>query len=161
MEAELPDAPHLNQAEIANPQLFAPLVEYFEHQLYLVHIIAKAEDAAAGPRLGHYEGCGTKVFRPRSVNHESAGPRKAPSACPRAERARGQKRAGDFSPARTPRRFGCSYFRRRRNGTPTKPRPSSIRLAGSGVATLVPFKSFDTPVIRVLPVESLKITVWT
>jgi hypothetical protein len=54
MEAELPDAPHLNQAEIANPQLFAPLVEYFEHQLYLVHMIAKAENAAASPRLGHY-----------------------------------------------------------------------------------------------------------
>jgi hypothetical protein len=33
MEAELPDAPHLNQAETANPQLFAPVVEYFEHQL--------------------------------------------------------------------------------------------------------------------------------
>jgi len=32
MEAELPDAPHLNQAEIANPQFFAPVVEYFEHQ---------------------------------------------------------------------------------------------------------------------------------
>jgi|SRR5215831_6738142 len=48
MEAELPDAAHLNQAEIANPQLYAPLVEYFEHQLYLVHIIAKAENAA-GP----------------------------------------------------------------------------------------------------------------
>src|SRR6516164_305119 len=45
MEAELPDAPHLNQAEKANPQLFAPLVEYFEHQLYLVQIIAKAENA--------------------------------------------------------------------------------------------------------------------
>ena len=41
MEAELPDAAHLNQAEIANPQLFAPLVEYFEHQLYLVHIMQK------------------------------------------------------------------------------------------------------------------------
>src|SRR6516165_5980016 len=43
MEIELPDAPHPNQAEIANPQLFAPLVEYFEHQLYLVQIIAKAK----------------------------------------------------------------------------------------------------------------------
>ena len=50
METELPDAPHLNQAEIANPQLFAPVVEYFEHQLYLVQIIAKAENAA-GPGL--------------------------------------------------------------------------------------------------------------
>jgi hypothetical protein len=32
MEAELQDAPHLNHAEIANPQFFAPVVEYFEHQ---------------------------------------------------------------------------------------------------------------------------------
>src|SRR5215469_11364171 len=50
MEAELQDAPHLNHAEIANPQFFAPVVEYFEHQLYLVQIIAKAENAA-GPGL--------------------------------------------------------------------------------------------------------------
>jgi hypothetical protein len=42
METELPDAPHLNQAEIANPQLFAPVVEYFEHQLYLFQIICKS-----------------------------------------------------------------------------------------------------------------------
>ena len=33
MEAELPDTQHLNQAEIVNPQLFAPVVEYSEHQL--------------------------------------------------------------------------------------------------------------------------------
>src|SRR5215831_19515675 len=38
MKAEQPKVPRLNQAEIANPQLFAPLVEYFEHELYLVQI---------------------------------------------------------------------------------------------------------------------------
>src|SRR5215469_6770835 len=43
MEAELPDAPHLKQAEIVNPQLFAPPVEYFEHQFYLVQIFGDYE----------------------------------------------------------------------------------------------------------------------
>jgi hypothetical protein len=47
MEAELPDASRLNQAEIANPQFFAPLVEYFEHQLYLVQIIEKLRASLA------------------------------------------------------------------------------------------------------------------
>src|SRR5215831_3514274 len=62
MEAELRDAPHLNQAEIANPQLFAPLVEYFEHQVYLrTYLVHRAT-----PRT-----CSNRVANPARVQRDS------------------------------------------------------------------------------------------
>lgn len=42
------------------------------------------------------------------------------------------------SPAPEKKGRGC-YFLRRRNGAPKRPKPSKVKLAGSGVDTAVPF----------------------
>src|SRR5882724_5199898 len=56
----------------------------------------------------------------------------------------------------------CYERRRRRKGTPASPRPSRVKLAGSGTdGGGARVRSSDIPVTLVAPVESVKTTVWT